>query len=91
MEQAGTSAVAPSISSALEWLSGCVSEKPNLRLQVQATSCNMMVASCACTCFKARLWYLFKLPSLLMMPWCISHFAICSAPICHSDLAAWVS
>ena len=47
MEQVGTSAVAPSISSALEWLSGCVSDKPNLRLQVQATSRNMMVARCS--------------------------------------------
>ena len=34
----GVSAVAPSISSALDWLNKCVSERPNLRLQVWAAA-----------------------------------------------------
>ncbi len=34
-QQMGISAVAPSISTALDWLNKCVSERPNLRLQVR--------------------------------------------------------
>lgn len=33
-QQMGISGVAPSISSALDWLNRCVSERPNLKLQV---------------------------------------------------------